>query len=405
MKHQLNNIREAAEQIRLSDTEKSAMRAHLLEMVRASLSAPQPAGAAPSPYFFFTFSFQRFAMPIAVLLIVAVGGTTTYAAQGSLPGGVLYPVKIYVNEPVQEALAVSDKAKVSFHTSVAQERLKEAEALAAEGKLDAQVSSEIEANFNDHVAKADTIATTLEESDPASGVDARITLDSSLAAHGSILAKIGDTSRDEQTKENSSSIASRIFARGHSDTEGAVVALKVAAVAPQAQTLMAISANNDASTSGSSTDAPRPMMAAKLATTGTVTTTASTTASPKKVAIQLQKKASVQLETAHATYRDDRSALSASTTARVTAQLATLDDQLDLGKEHIKHEEYDAARATFTDIIKQSVELNAFIEASKLYNRDFVRATNDNNEEDSDQNKKGDDDMQPKGGIHIDVHL
>jgi len=55
----------------------------------------------------------------------------------------LYPVKVYVNENVQGALAVSDEAKLSYHTDIAEVRLEEAEALASQGKLDASTTRKL----------------------------------------------------------------------------------------------------------------------------------------------------------------------------------------------------------------------------------------------------------------------
>jgi hypothetical protein len=298
-------------------------------------------------------------------------------------------------------LAVSDTAKVSFHTSAAQERLKEAEALAAQGKLSAQASAELEANFNDHVAQADTLAATLEAHDPADAVDARTTLDSSLAAHSAILAKLGDSSKDEQTKENSTAISARVLARG----QGGVVAVALKAAAPAATMALMATNQEDASSSDTARAQTQPMMAAKMAPGSATATPATPDQSQKKLAIQLQKKANKQLDTAHETYTDDRAALSASTTAQVKAQLNALDDQYDAGKKALKNNDYIGAQQIFTVVIKQSVELSALIEASKSYKQDFIRGDNlpDQSNEGEHDEDRGSDERQ--GGIRLNLHL
>ncbi len=395
----LHNIKDAAHNIRLSNQEKSVMRAQLMEMIRLSQPAER---AVKTPYFF--FAYQRAAMSFALVALVLIGGTTTYAAQGSLPGGVLYPVKIYVNENVQEVLAVSDVAKVSFHTSVAQERLKEAEALANEGKLDAQVATEIETNFNEHVAKAENIATTLEENDIASGVNARVTLDSSLAVHGTILARIGDSSKDVATKENSNSFATKV----HSRAQGGVV-VALAATAPVAMQTMAFSVESaeDASTSGSSTAGgnARTMVAAKATNTATVTATVATTASQKKIAFQLQQKAGAQFHTAKENFGDARWALSASTTAKANAKFILLGNRLESGKSDMKKERYESARAAFTEVIQGSVELATLINASKLYKQDFVRSLLWDDTDDSHDPADTEDRDGEVKGVHTDASV
>jgi hypothetical protein len=403
MNNPLNNLKDEANKIRLSPQEKAYMRAQLLEVMRRSSVSLEPRRTTRSPYFFFA---PQFAMPFVVLMILVLGGTTTYAAQGSLPGGVLYPVKIYVNEQVQGALAVSEEAKVSYHTAVAQERLKEAEVLASQGKLDGQTATLLEANFNDHVAKADTIAADLEQSDTATGVEAQIRLDSSLAAHSAILAHIGDESSDEQTKENSNSIAEHVRSRG----VGGVVAVAMQAatmIAPTVRTTALVQEDTDASDTpveGGANSHARFM--AKTKATSTSVVSSATTTAQKKVALQLQKKATSQLHDAHQTFTNLQSALDASTTARVTAQLATLDAQLAAGSQQVAALNYTLARTTFSEVLRGSIELSALIEASKMYKHDFVHEDEDSHSNnDKDNSSSGSSSEEKGGGIQIKLNL
>lgn len=391
--HPLNNLKNAAEHIRLSHEEKGAMRAYLYDMMAAS-NAQQAKYARPTRSPFFFFAYQRTAFSFALVALMLVGTSTTYAAQGALPGSILYPVKIYVNENVQETLAISPEAKVSFHTAVAEERLKEAEALAVEGKLDATAASKIEENFNEHVEKADVIAANLEEKNTAASVEARVALDSSIVAHASILANIADTTKDEKTRENSNSIALRVQSRN----QGGVlaVALKTAAPAPTpAIQPMAFSAEvaSDTSAAGASSTMDTRMAAKNSAPAAqSAKITSQTTQSSKRVAMDLEKKAGIQLRDAQESFNDARSSLSASTTAKVKLQLSSLQKNFTAGKKQMKNDSYEAARDTYTDVIRTSVELKAFVDASKLYKRDFVgslwgevRGTELNNQEDTDE--------------------
>lgn len=102
----------------------------------AAMRAWRPIGA---------FSFARLhPMALSLVLVLTVGTSTTYAAEGALPGDTLYPVKIHVNESVQGALAVSDEAKVLWHATRVERRLAEAEALAAKGRLTPVARVELE---------------------------------------------------------------------------------------------------------------------------------------------------------------------------------------------------------------------------------------------------------------------
>jgi hypothetical protein len=110
----------------------------------------------PSPYFFFNVQFVR--ITAAFLVFVLVGSGTTYAAQGALPGDLLYPVKISLNENVELALATSDEAKIQTEVRLAERRVAEAQALDEKGRLDATTTLEIEQEFDRHASRALALA-------------------------------------------------------------------------------------------------------------------------------------------------------------------------------------------------------------------------------------------------------
>jgi len=80
---------------------------------------------------------KRFSMVGVILAIVltlsAVGGGTAYAAQGSLPGDVLYSVKL-VTEQLRMMLPGNDVARAQRALSFAERRVGEMEALAEKGR-------------------------------------------------------------------------------------------------------------------------------------------------------------------------------------------------------------------------------------------------------------------------------
>jgi hypothetical protein len=146
-------LKKEAEHIRLSAAEKQAMRARLQE-------AMQPAAAAPSPHFFYSFEFfgtARYAFA-ALLMIVFVGGGTVSAAAQALPGDWLYAVKTEFNEQVELALADSQEEEALVEARLAQRRVAEAEALEAEGRFDEEIALEIEQRFDSHAARARLLA-------------------------------------------------------------------------------------------------------------------------------------------------------------------------------------------------------------------------------------------------------
>lgn len=133
----LNNLKHEADKIRLTSAEKSVMRARIF--------------GAPS---YFVFFAPRYVVALLVVLVVLVGSSTAYAAQGSLPGDLLYPVKVSVNEKVEVALAPTPVAKAEVQVRLAERRVDEARELSVRGRLDEKTAKILTDDFDEHSAQA-----------------------------------------------------------------------------------------------------------------------------------------------------------------------------------------------------------------------------------------------------------
>src|SRR3989344_7018632 len=89
----------------------------------------------------------KFMPTIAILLMLFLGGGASLAANSALPGDVLYPIKLNVNEKIEAALAFGAEADAKVEAKHAERRLEEAEELAVSGQIDAETKAEIEARF------------------------------------------------------------------------------------------------------------------------------------------------------------------------------------------------------------------------------------------------------------------
>jgi len=106
-----------------------------------------------SVFTLFTNSKLRI-MKATLLLALMVGmGGTSFAAQGAVPGDLLYPVKVHVNENVRSSLAVGADAEAQLQAQFLAERLQEAEKLAAEGKLKGEVAADVKTNIQSQFEK------------------------------------------------------------------------------------------------------------------------------------------------------------------------------------------------------------------------------------------------------------
>lgn len=222
------HLKAEAARTRLSSAEKRALRLRLAEI----LSAPP----VRSPYQ--RFFAPHFAVAYSLLAILIVGSGTAAAAQGSLPGDVLYPIKIHVNESVETALAITPRAKVEVNATIAKRRVEEVQALAAQGTLDAEIAAQVEQNFDYYAAQVekhakdspreDTRALVTEIADSLTEVaDALAEADDSVETFSAATLPQATTNddKDERTRKSSKDFADHVRARAwsmkHSGPDGA----------------------------------------------------------------------------------------------------------------------------------------------------------------------------------------
>ena len=95
-------------------------------------------------------------MIIPIILIMALmggGAGATYASQSSLPGEILYPVKI-VSEKMQTVLTINDIKQAELHLKFSSKRLEEIEKLADQQKADEQIIKSAVANYQNELTES-----------------------------------------------------------------------------------------------------------------------------------------------------------------------------------------------------------------------------------------------------------
>jgi hypothetical protein len=114
---------------------KERAKMHLFDEAR-----PAPVKASPSLWKWYQLKPSRILAPVAIALLIFVvaGGSTVYAAQSSLPGDTLYPVKTGM-ENLQLAITTSPAAKADLYLKFTQRRIDEVQ---QEVKLNRNVSTE-----------------------------------------------------------------------------------------------------------------------------------------------------------------------------------------------------------------------------------------------------------------------
>src|SRR3989344_8481829 len=134
-------------------------------------------------------------MPLILALLLTFSGGTALAANSALPGDLLYPVKIGINEKIRGVLAFTSEAEAGYQGDLAVRRIEEIEQLIAEGKLEVTLKEKIEENFEKHSENTLNLIEELEAKgnfEAAAAVGARF--EASLKAHDELIARISDNS-------------------------------------------------------------------------------------------------------------------------------------------------------------------------------------------------------------------
>ncbi|MDD5710808.1 MAG: DUF5667 domain-containing protein [Candidatus Colwellbacteria bacterium] len=210
MKNKTKSLFQGADKMTLTDKEKEGVkyiinayidthpvRVGLLERIREQRSARK--------------SKLRI-MPLALALLLTFSGGTALAASGSLPGDLLYPVKVGINEQLRGAIAFTSEAQANYQGDLAARRIAEMEQLAAEGKLGADIKEKAEARFEKHSEKTLDLIEKLEAKGnfkAAAAVSSRF--EASLEAHEELIAEMSE--RGESIRTRLADIQTRINSR------------------------------------------------------------------------------------------------------------------------------------------------------------------------------------------------
>ncbi|MFT5280977.1 MAG: hypothetical protein ACI9AR_000424 [Flavobacteriaceae bacterium] len=152
----MNNIEKQLhklKQVKLSEDKRESIRYALIEHMQKPATSNR-----------WNFSFaMRYSMAFVFTIIVA-GGGLSYVAAASLPGDVLYPIKIHVSEKAEIALT-PQAHKIEIKKKHVENRFKEIEILAKEDKLTEETQVIAQEQLQKDFDEFDAAITALEETD------------------------------------------------------------------------------------------------------------------------------------------------------------------------------------------------------------------------------------------------
>jgi hypothetical protein len=142
-----------------------------------------------------------------VVAVLLVGGGTVALAQNSLPGDLLYGVKLGVLEKVDSTFAGSGKARAEWHIKMADRRLQEAVDASLEEQFDNDAEAAVLANFNMHMKGIEEyIAAVNAEGNVAATKDITIKLAQVLAQKTEILTQAQGFAKQSENPEVQGSV-------------------------------------------------------------------------------------------------------------------------------------------------------------------------------------------------------
>ncbi len=154
-----------------------------------------------SQFSWFVYLSKRQYVYVALVVLLFTGSGLVFASNNSLPGDLLYPVKINIAEKIEGATMIGQEAQINWQTEKLNRRFEEVEVLAAQGKLNKSNRILVENNLNKTASTLEKViqddeATSTEEMD-----ETKTTIGLQVSAHNQILQKIQNNSPLEQKIE------------------------------------------------------------------------------------------------------------------------------------------------------------------------------------------------------------
>lgn len=156
---------------------------------------------------------------LILALIAAVGGGTSIVAENAVPGDILYPVKVDINENFRGGFAIGAESEAAWSVRKAERRLEEAEKISADVNADASVKAEAKASFE---AQADEAMAMIAKVRAEGSAEAAASLNAALKA--SLESRIGAFAETEGNRAILDILRMKIDAAANTQTSVGVTA-------------------------------------------------------------------------------------------------------------------------------------------------------------------------------------
>ena len=151
---------------------------------------------------------------VAILLVTSTAGAS-FAADSALPGEMLYPMKVTVNEGMAGIFVRTPEARATWESSRATRRIEEASKLVRAGKLGEAERNEVVALLEKHTEAALAEVATLEGSDPLRAAAVSNKMAHALHSNETALAQIATETADETDDATAKAVLKEVQKDAH----------------------------------------------------------------------------------------------------------------------------------------------------------------------------------------------
>ncbi|OGF69211.1 hypothetical protein A2643_04095 [Candidatus Nomurabacteria bacterium RIFCSPHIGHO2_01_FULL_39_220] len=199
MNDELEKIFKKGKEVRLNPSEKEKMRDFIISYARKNERKQKLS----------IFSIFKTIPAIISIVVIFSGIGVSFAAERALPGDILYPVKVGVNEEARGLVALSDEKKVKWLATVAERRIEETETLVKENRLDSSAKDKIEKNFEEKTKKIEEkLKSIAEKSNSVEAEEVSRNLENALERHEGVLKELSE--KKSESKEEIESVLGNV---------------------------------------------------------------------------------------------------------------------------------------------------------------------------------------------------
>ncbi len=344
----------------LAAEERSRMRATLSEYsaFRPIPSRPRAQRVAVARALFPSGRAAVASAIVACCIFVSTG--IAFASEGTVPGDLLYGVKVGVVEPIQTALMFSPQAQTAWQQTLAVRRLKEATTLASEGALTKTTEERLAVRFSRSAQQAAVGAKTQHAQDPGEAAVLATAFSARLAGYQDVFEGLRN--------------------RAGASTKALVAAIEARNSNAGSENLAEVGimpVNPNAAARGTVAGSMHPLEAAPIASASAMgTSAAAESTSTVRIAERMHTAAAEALQTSMNVIALVESSVGSTTAAQARAQLDTARAAVQQGEALLVHHDATSASRAFTVALSISTRIEVLVRAAQSLKIDpFTDAT------------------------------